>query len=139
MSADADVPERVLVRLRAVCSGLPEAVEEPAWVGVRWRIRRRTFAHVLAIESGWPPAYAKAAGTNGPACVLMFRSAGVELGVLREAGAPYFAPPWRHDEVGIAIDAQTVWDEVAELVVESYCVLAPIKLSHLVQRPSSAQ
>jgi hypothetical protein len=64
-------------------------------LGTRWRIRGRTFAHVLAIESGWPPAYALAAATDGPATVLTFRSSGPELGVLRGAGRPFFAVLYR--------------------------------------------
>jgi hypothetical protein len=37
--------------------------------------------------------------------------------------------------MGLTLDAATDWDEVAELVVESYCVLAPRKLVALVDRP----
>ena len=72
----AAVPPAVLARLRAACRTLPEAREEAAWVGIRWRIRTATFAHVLMIVDGWPPAYARAAGTAGPACVLTFQSSG---------------------------------------------------------------
>jgi len=105
------VPERpivapaILERLRTVCLALPEAREEAAWVGTRWRIRTRTFAHVLVIDDGWPPAYARAAATDGPATVVMFRSAGPELAALIGAGPPYFTTPWRADEIGIAISA----------------------------------
>jgi hypothetical protein len=58
------VPPAVLARLREVCACLPEAREEAAWVGVRWRIRQQTFAHVLMIDQGRPPAYAKAAAVT---------------------------------------------------------------------------
>jgi hypothetical protein len=51
-----DVPPETVAKLRSVCIGLPEAYEEEAWVGTRWRIRKRTFAHVLMADSGWPPA-----------------------------------------------------------------------------------
>jgi hypothetical protein len=108
---------------------LPEAVEEEAWVGTRWRIRTRTFAHVLDVDSGWPPAYARAAATDGPATVLMFRSSGPELDVLRGGGPPFFAPPWRADEVGMVLGGDVDWVEVAELVTESYCLLAPQRLA----------
>ena len=37
--------------------------------------------------------------------------------------------------MGLTLDDATDWDEVAELVVESYCVLAPRKLVALVDRP----
>lgn len=125
----------ILEPLRTVCLGLPEAHEEQAWVGTRWRIRTKTFAHVLVVDAGWPPAYAREAGTDGPATLLTFRSSGTELDTLRSAGAPFFAPIWRADEVGLVLAADPDWDEVAELVTESYCVLAPQALARLVDRP----
>ena len=36
----------------SLCLALPEAYEEEAWVGTRWRIRTKTFAHVLMIDRG---------------------------------------------------------------------------------------
>jgi hypothetical protein len=39
--------------------------------------------------------------------------------------------------VGVVLDAGVDWGEVAELVTESYCVLAPKKLVELVDRPSA--
>jgi predicted DNA-binding protein (MmcQ/YjbR family) len=136
MTEYADVPHDVIAHLRAVCMALPEAYEERAWVGTRWRIRKRTFAHVLTVESGSPPSYARAAGTTDPVTVMMFRSSGPELDVLRNAGHPFFAPRWRGDEVGMILDDDVDWDEVAELVTESYCVQAPKKLVALVERPT---
>jgi hypothetical protein len=135
--ADVDVPAGIVARLRPVCLGFPEAYEERAWVGMRWRIRGRTFAHVLTIDSGWPPAYARAARTNGPDCVLTFRSSGPELDALRAMGDPYFAPPWRSDEVGMILRAGVDWSEVAELLTESYCLLAPKALAEEVDRPTT--
>jgi hypothetical protein len=143
---ESTVPAGIVAELRAVCLGLPEAYEEQAWVGTRWRVRGQTFAHVLAIDSGWPPAYARAAATGGPCRVLMFRSSGAELDVLRHSGHPFFAPPWRQDEVGMILgehdeDAGDIddvdWQEIAELVTDSYCVLAPRKLAESVDRPTT--
>jgi hypothetical protein len=133
-TSHADVPFEIVAELRAVCLGLPEAYEEQAWVGTRWMVRKRTFAHVLTIESGWPPAYARAAASDGPMTVVMFRSSGEELDALRNAGNRFFAPVWRADEVGMVVDAGADWDEVRELVTESYCVQAPRKLVELVRR-----
>jgi hypothetical protein len=131
---DGVAPE-IVDAIRSVCLGLPAVHEEPAWVGTRWRIRGHTFAHVLTVDSGWPPAYARAAGADGPITVLMFRSSGPELEVLRGTGHPFFAPPWRDDEVGIVLGADVDWDEVAELLTESYCVQAPRSLARTVDRP----
>jgi hypothetical protein len=66
----------------------------------------------------------------------MFRSSGPELGVLRAAGPPFFAPVWRADEVGLVLSADVGWEEIAELVTDSYCIQAPKKLRDLVSRPS---
>jgi hypothetical protein len=127
----------VVDRLRAICGVLPEAIEEPAWVGTRWRIRTRTFAHVAFVDEGWPPAYVRAIGHDGPACVLTVRSAGEELAVLQHAGPPFFAPVWFEDIVGLEIDDATDWGEVAELCTESYCLLAPKKLAARVREGQS--
>jgi hypothetical protein len=44
MHERADVSPHVVDALRTICLALPEAHEEAAWVGTRWRIRTRTFA-----------------------------------------------------------------------------------------------
>lgn len=119
-----DVPDDVEVRLREVCLALPDAYEERAWKGTRWMVRTKTFAHVLGIE-----------GDTGPLVVLAFRSGGDELAALRNAGHPFVVLGWGRDAIGMVLDATTDWDEVRELVTESFCVLAPQKLIALVDRP----
>jgi hypothetical protein len=131
----ADVPPRVLAELRPICLELPEAYEEEAWVGTRWRIRQRTFAHVLTVEGGVDSAHARAVRADGPATIVTFRSSGPELEMLRSAGHPFFYAGWGRDVVGMVLDASTDWTEVAELLTESYCVLAPKKLVAVVDRP----
>lgn len=125
MTDYADVPADVVARLRAVCLGLPETTEQPAWAGQRWCIRKRTFAHVTAVDSD-----------DGPRTVLVFRSSGDELEVLYRSGHPFFRPGWGSNVVGMVIDDDVDWDEVAELLTESYCVQAPKKLVVLVDRPA---
>jgi hypothetical protein len=119
-----DVPEDLEVRLREHCLALPDAYEERAWVGTRWLVRKRTFAHVLGVVVD-----------ARHLVVLSFRSAGEELEVLRHAGPPFFVLGWGRDAIGMVLDASTDWDEVGELVTESFCVLAPQKLRTLVHRP----
>jgi hypothetical protein len=123
----------VLAKLRSICLALPEAYEEAAWVGTRWMIRKRNFAHVVEIADGWPPAYARAAGTVGPATVLTFRAAGMLYDTLRTTGAPYFQPAWGTrwgtKVIGMTLGARVRWDEVRVLLTESYRLLAPNKLA----------
>jgi hypothetical protein len=125
----AAVPDELVARLRLTCLDLPEAYEEEAWAGTRWMVRKKNFAHVLMIDRGWPPAYARAAGTAGPACVLTFR---VAAPALRFERSPFFRPVWFPDIAGLVIGPDTDWDEVATLVVGSHRLLAPRKLADLV-------
>ena len=120
----ADVPVGVVAELRSVCLGLPETVEKQVWAGTQWRIRDRMFAHVLAIDFA-----------DGPVTVVTFRSSGPELDALRSAGLPFFRPAWGANLVGMVLDAGMNWDEVTELLIESYCVLAPRKLVEQIHRP----
>jgi hypothetical protein len=120
----SDVPAEVVSALRSVCEALPETSEQAAWAGTRWQVRKRTFVHVLAVDS-----------PTGSVNVMTFRSSGDELDALHAAGHPFFRPGWGSNVVGMVIDDAVDWDEVAELVTESYCVLAPKKLVALVDRP----
>jgi hypothetical protein len=113
----ADVPSDVLDRVRAICLGLPEVAENQAWAGYQWRIRKRIFAHVLAVDF---PA--------GPVTVVTFRATGADLEGLRGAGHPYFRPAWGKDAVGRVLEPGVDWEEVAEHLTESYRSLAPKKL-----------
>jgi hypothetical protein len=135
MAGPADVPPEILDQLRQVCLGLPETYEEPAWVGIRWRIRKRTFAHVLTADPDHQMAYAEAAAIDGPTCVLTFRSPGDEIDALVTSGYPFFKPDWGADVVGMVLDDGVDWAEVRELLTESYCVLAPKRLAAQVDRP----
>ncbi len=135
MTSRLQVPADILAKLRLVCLDLPEATEERAWVGTRWMIGKKNFAHVLMISEGWPPAYVQASGSKGPACVLTFRAPLAALGAPRFKRAPFFRPPWFANIAGLFIDADTDWDDVASLVTDSYCVLAPKKLVARVDRP----
>jgi hypothetical protein len=72
---------------------------------------------------------------KGPVTLMVFRAQGAELEALRRVGHPFFRPAWGKDGVGMVIDDDVDWAEVAELLTESYCVMAPKKLIALVDRP----
>jgi hypothetical protein len=123
-------------RLRSICLALPDAYEEPAWVGTRWMVRKKTFAHLIDIDEDSPPSLAKVrAVAELPVTVVTFRSVGQELRALRSSGYPFFYAGWGRDVVAMALDGATDWEEVRELLTESYCLLAPQKLLALVERP----
>ena len=135
MTDYADVPHEILTELRARCLALPEAYEEQAWAGTRWRIRKRTFAHVLTVDPDHHMAYARGAATDQPICVLTFRSPGDEIEALVTSGHPFYKAGWGVDVVVMVLDDGVDWVEVAELLTESYRVLAPKRLALLVDRP----
>ena len=121
----ADVPAEVLAEVRSICLGLPETVENPSWAGTQWRVRKRTFAHVLAVDFA-----------DGPVTVVTFRSSPSELDALRRTGHPFFQPAWGADAVGMVLEPGVDWSDVAELLTESYCTQAPRRLVELIDRPA---
>ena len=133
-----DVSPEVVARLRRICLRLPGACEERAWVGTRWSVRKKVFAHLLHLEAGWPPAYARAAGSDGPADLLTFRSPAAEFNVFSFAALPFFRPGWWPNIVGMVLAADADWDEVEMLVVGSYRVLAPKRLLAVVDEAGRA-
>jgi len=121
----------VVARLGRTALALPDAYEEDAWTGIRWRIRAKTFAHVMVAQPGFESSFRDLTGVAEPTTVLTFHATGGELLALVHSGLPFYKPPWSPTIVGIVIDADTDWAEVADLVTESYRFCAPRKLGRL--------
>jgi hypothetical protein len=119
MTLYAEVPLPIVRRVRSACARLPEAYEELAFPsGVRWRIRTRTLVHVVTIDD-----------ELAPVTVMWFHASPEEIDVLLAVGDPFF-PGWDRGLVGMVLreDGTTDWTEVEEVLIESYCLLAPKKL-----------
>lgn len=127
-----EIPKEILSQLRLVCLDLPEAYEEKAWTGIRFCVRKKNFAHVLTIEQARPPAYAKASGLEGPSCILTLRYSPRKIEASRFLQFPYFRPVWWPNILGVVLENPD-WDELGELLVESYRLLAPKKLASLLE------
>lgn len=128
-----DVYAEGLEWARGVCLALPDAYEEQAWVGTRWMVRRRTFAHLVEIVDGQPPSFASHAGTPGPATVLTFRAEPGEVGAIL-AGPGSFGPLWGRDDVGVHLASYPDREELADLLVDSYRLRAPATLVRRLDR-----
>jgi hypothetical protein len=121
-----DVPDRPAVprawveRLRALLA-FPECVEETAWTGVRWRVGPATVAHVF--------------GGEDQRFRITFRAEPDEVMAFEHLGEPYFRTSWGRNVVGLLLDDETDWQELAELLTDSYCLQAPVSLAALVSRP----
>ncbi|GIE92187.1 hypothetical protein Are01nite_86670 [Actinoplanes regularis] len=112
-------------RLRPILRGLPEAYEEPAWIGVRWRIRTRTIAHVYTPDPERFPVYARYVVDGEAPTVMTFRVPVDDLLGLTAPGFPFFRAPWGDNVAAIVLGDHTDWTEIAELITDSYCELAP--------------
>src|ERR1041384_120152 len=113
-----EVPAAIVRRVRAACAHLPEAYEEQAFAGVRWRIRSNTLAHLVRRDRG-----------QGAVTYVTVHARREEIEALVAMGDPFF-PGWGPGLLTIVLreDGTTDWEEVKELVTESYCMLAPKKL-----------
>ncbi len=105
-------------RLRKICVALPEVHEGPAFNGRSWLIRKNHFCQVFTVVEG-----------HEPRGIIMFRSEPPELDALAHAGHPFFKPRWGTRVMGMVIDDGLDWNEVAELITESYRIQAPKKLA----------
>jgi hypothetical protein len=109
-------------RINDVLSVLAQCREEPAWVGIRWRVGDATVAHVF--------------GGEDQLFRVTFRAEPDEVMAFQHLGEPYFRAGWGHNVVGLLLDDRTDWEELGELLTDSYCVQAPRYLAKLVERPS---
>ena len=131
-------PDAELVaRLGRIALALPEAYEEDAWTGTRWRIRAKTFAHVMVGQAGFESSFRAITGVAAPTSLLTFRATGDELLALVNTGLPFYKPPWSSTIVGMVVDDDTDWAEVAELLTESYRFCAPQKLVRLLDKAAN--
>jgi hypothetical protein len=81
-------------------------------------IRRRSFCLLVAV-----------AGPNGrPKPRLVLRTDPDEREALLALGHPFFAPRSGPGRIGVLVTDDTDWEEVGELVTDSYRTLAPKKL-----------
>jgi hypothetical protein len=120
------MPPGPLSRLRKLCLALPEAHEVEAWGEPTFRVRKKLFAMYAAAGNhhgaGRPAVWCKAAAGNQS---LMIRAAPKRFFV-----PPYVGPSgW----IGIWLDGEADWTEVADLLRDAYVLVAPKKVSALLE------
>jgi predicted DNA-binding protein (MmcQ/YjbR family) len=106
-------------RLRDICLALPEATERETWGDLTWRVREKIFA-MQRQDDGRVAVWCKA-------------PAGSQMVLLGADPDRFFAPPYVGPKgwVGMWLDKKPDWDEAAKLVRRSYQLIAPKKLSML--------
>jgi hypothetical protein len=116
----------LLGRVRALCLALPEAFELEAWEHPTFRV-----------GGGRGKIFCTAAPDGSSTTV---KADDGEREALLAQGDPFFFPPYVGGKgwVGIRLgDAATDWEEVAELIATSYCLIAPKRLAAQVTSPPS--
>ena len=123
-----EVPEEIVGRIRTLCLALPEVTMRVDESLTRTRsaarsfdIRRRSFCLLVA--------WADPTGEAVPRLVL--RVDPDEREVLLAGGHPFSPSRAGPDRIVVALTDDTDWEEIRELVTESYRILAPKKLSAL--------
>lgn len=115
--------EAALDRVRRVCLALPEAHEQEVWGEPTFRVRKRIYA-----------MYASSTNHHGQGISSLWCNApvGVQQILMNVAPDTYFSPSYVGVKGWIGIRLGSVEDdELRELVVQSYCMVAPKRLQVL--------
>lgn len=118
-------------RIRALCLALPEvtvridhSLSRTRSTAHSYDIRRRSFCLLVAVESP----------TGKVVPLVVLRADPDDREALLSIGHPFFVPRRaRRDRIGVFLTGNTNWEEIRELVTESYRVLAPQKLRALLE------
>lgn len=107
---------RALNQLRAICLAFPEASEQGGVGNPTFKVRDKIFAMRHQV-SGRMSVWCKA-------------PLGAQGALVHTRPELFFVPPYvgRHGWVGAWLDDQLDWDQLAELIEESYRMTAPKRL-----------
>ncbi len=106
-----------IYRLRPLCLALPEAAEKEAWGDATFRVRDRIFAMV---KTG-----------DGRISVWCKAPPGSQQVLVGADPDTFFVPPYVGSKgwIGMRLDRDPDWAEVAAVVTRSYRLIAPKKLA----------
>jgi hypothetical protein len=111
-------------RLRAICLALPEAAERETWGEATFRVREKIFA--------------MAGDGNGKGRLAMSCKArpGLQAALVGADPGRFFVPPYVGPKgwIGIYLGEETDWDELADLVEESFRMTAPKRVAALLDQ-----
>lgn len=116
---DADVAAAA-DRLREICAALPEVTERVSHGAVTFLVRgTRTLCYLTDDHHG-----------DGLLALVCAAPAGVQEEVVRSDPERFFRPPYvgHRGWIGLRLERDPDWDEVAQVVEESYRCVAPVTL-----------
>jgi phosphoribosylglycinamide formyltransferase-1 len=125
MSTKASKEDRRLVRLTKICLALPEATRDYNGQHAGFQVRKRTFAYFLNDHHG-----------DGIVAVTCKVLPGDNKALAASNPERFYNPAYIGSKgwVALRLDRGTIdWDEVTELVIGSYRMIAPKLLAARVQ------
>jgi len=103
----------VIERVAAVCDRLPEVTRRDDPLSTVFERKRRIVAYVLEYD-----------GVQ----MVVVNADPDEIHALVAGGHPYFKPGSGRNRLGVVIDDETDWDQLEELVEDSFRLIAPKRL-----------
>ena len=121
----AAAEDRRLTRLTAICLALPETMRAVHGDHADFRVRRKVFAYFLDNHHG-----------DGIVSVCVKSAFGEHSDRARNRPDLYYVPPYIGPRgwFGMRLDGDSIdWSEVENIVMLSYCLVAPKKLAKVVE------
>ena len=115
-----------LERVRAICLALPDVTERPSHGSPAWFIKdKRTFVMYLDDHHG-----------DGRLALWCAAPEGAQEMLVEGAPDHYFRPPYvgHRGWVGVFLDGDVDWEELEELIRDSYRLIAPKKWVAILDR-----
>ena len=114
----------VLSRLRAICMGFPEVTERPSHGAPTWFVRGKSTFVTLWLEGHHDNAFTHLWCAAPP---------GAQEALVADEPERFFRPPYVGGRgwLGVRLDGDVDWDEVAELCADAYREVAPKRLVKL--------
>ncbi len=106
-------------RIRRICLALPEAAEQETWDAPTFRVRNKIFAMV----------------NHGELAIWCKAPTGAQDILVNDDPDRYFVPPYvgHHGWIGIRLRGKVDWDDVRDLIEESYRMTASKRLLQLLE------
>ena len=120
MATRRTVKDGPLDQVRAICMALPEVEERLSHNSPAWFVRgKKTIAMWVDDHHG-----------DGNVGIWCAAPAGVQEEMIRLEPDRFFRPPYvgHRGWIGVRLDRQADWDEVAEILADAYRCVAPKKL-----------
>jgi hypothetical protein len=113
-------PRQALDKVRKLCLALPEKTERPSHGAPTWFIRdKKTCVMVHDDHHG-----------DGRLAIWCAAPPGVQELLVEEEPERFFRPPYvgHRGWLGVRLDVEVDWDELAQIVEDAYRVVAPTQL-----------